>query len=304
MSANKYKDKLILGTVQFGLNYGINNTTGKIDTESVNKILDYAYDNQIYLLDTADAYGDSQSKIGNYHRQNPNKRFKILTKFKGVESDKLVEHTRNVLELLAVEKLECLSLHDFSELKKSSVFLNYNKLKELGLTQKIGVSVYTPDECIEALSNELVDTVQIPFNILDNENRWAQAFEFREKIKRPTEIHSRSCFLQGLLYKNTQQILSDTPYLKDLAGSLQEARSEAEKFNKTAAEYSINYCFQNTNISAVLIGVDSIEQLIQNLTAIEKSLPQDAFKKINNIQIRNPDLLNPSKWPALKEQLL
>lgn len=301
MLAKTYQKKFILGTVQFGLNYGINNRRGKIEKTLAHEILNYAYDHDINSLDTADAYGDSQKTIGDFHSANPGKRFKVLTKFKNIEPESLVEHTRKTIELLNVEQLDCLSLHDFNELKNSSTFMGYNQLKEMGLTKKIGVSVYTPEECREALSNDLVDTVQIPFNILDNENRWNDVFKFKNQLKRPTEIHSRSCFLQGLLYKSARQIETDTPYLKDLTLPLQLASNGAHQFNKTVAEYSLNYCFQNPDISGVLIGVDSLEQLQQNLMALETILPFSAFEKIKDVKVANSDLLNPSKWTFLKE---
>ena len=70
--------KLILGTVQFGLHYGVNNTTGKPSKENIKSILDSAYNSGIQLLDTAEAYGDSQNKIGEYHKNSTNK-FNIIT---------------------------------------------------------------------------------------------------------------------------------------------------------------------------------------------------------------------------------
>ena len=74
------KSKLILGTVQFGMDYGINNNDGKPSFEKVKDILDFAYLKGIRLLDTAESYGDSQSRIGEYHKITSHK-FKIITKF-------------------------------------------------------------------------------------------------------------------------------------------------------------------------------------------------------------------------------
>ena len=56
--------KLMLGTVQFGMNYGVANTTGKPSFETVKAILKEAYDGGINALDTAPEYGDSEEVIG------------------------------------------------------------------------------------------------------------------------------------------------------------------------------------------------------------------------------------------------
>ena len=72
--------KIILGTVQFGLNYGINNTRGKVPVQEVHRILDYAYSKGIMTLDTAAGYGDSEEIIGDYLVSNSDKKFEIITK--------------------------------------------------------------------------------------------------------------------------------------------------------------------------------------------------------------------------------
>jgi aryl-alcohol dehydrogenase-like predicted oxidoreductase len=58
--------KLILGTVQFGLEYGVNNQKGIPSSNEIKKILDFAFKRKINILDTAEAYGNSQERIGEY----------------------------------------------------------------------------------------------------------------------------------------------------------------------------------------------------------------------------------------------
>lgn len=293
-------NKIILGTVQFGLNYGIHNQSGKMSQEEISKVLLLAHENNIRILDTADAYGDSQQQIGLFQK-NKNIQFHILTKYKGVPADELKTHTNKVLQTLHSPKLACLSLHDFKELSDANLMSGYRDLKNLGLTEKIGVSVYTPDECLTALKHEFIDVIQIPFNVLDNENRWHKAFEYKAKLNRKVEVHARSSFLQGLLYKNSQQINSDTPYLADLIPSMETLRKVAEEYKKSLAEYSLSYCLQNKNINSVLIGVDSAMQLQNNLNCIKKTLEPEAFDVVSKIKINNERLINPSQWPSLKE---
>ena len=57
-------NKLALGTVQFGLDYGVTNYNGQVATREVRNILDYAKDNGIDTLDTASGYGNSEKILG------------------------------------------------------------------------------------------------------------------------------------------------------------------------------------------------------------------------------------------------
>ncbi len=75
-----YNDKIALGTVQFGINYGISNTHGKTNANEVNDILTFAKEVGINTLDTAYAYGDSEQVIGNIPISND---YKIITKYSG-----------------------------------------------------------------------------------------------------------------------------------------------------------------------------------------------------------------------------
>ena len=142
--------KLILGTVQFGLNYGINNIVGKPSKKNIKSILDSAYNNGIQLLDTAEAYGDSQNKIGEYHNNSTNK-FNVITKFSSNAegfSLNIIERVHNNLKILDVDKLYCYMFHSFDDFENH--FENYRKelrlLKKNGIIDNIGVSVYTNNE--------------------------------------------------------------------------------------------------------------------------------------------------------------
>src|SRR5258706_13660907 len=164
--------KFILGTVQFGLPYGINNGLGKPDQHEVNSILDFAYQSGIRLLDTAEAYGDSQEVIGKYHRQSAN-RFEIITKFSSKRDDlpvQLKERIKRNLETLAVDSLYSYMFHSFSDFKSyyQAFQSELRELKQTGVVQRLGVSVYTNQEIEELLKVDDIDLIQLPFNLLDN----------------------------------------------------------------------------------------------------------------------------------------
>ena len=168
-------DKLILGTVQLGLNYGVNTTSGKPSLETAFNILNLAYDSGIRTIDTAEAYGDSQEVIGRYIKQIPNKKFKIITKLsanKILNKGELIKHIKATCNILNVQCLEGYMFHNYQSFKNNS-FLYQELLdaKKEGIINKAGISLYTNEEIEDIITNyKNFDYIQFPFNLLDNEN--------------------------------------------------------------------------------------------------------------------------------------
>ena len=197
-------NKLILGTVQFGLNYGINNSIGKLTEDQVFELLETAYELGIRTLDTAEAYGNAHSIISNFHKQSK-KRFNIISKYSSSNFDypiDLVERIQVHCSNFNVNSLEGYMFHSYDDFK-----MNINNdpnvldnIKNSGLVKKIGVSVYSNDEIEDLLNFKNINLIQLPFNLFDNEY---QRKEILEKAKkRNIEIHTRSVFLQGLFFKD------------------------------------------------------------------------------------------------------
>ena len=114
---------LSLGTVQLGMNYGINNATGKPDAETSNAILNLAAENGINVLDTAGAYGDSELVIGKWLQTvKPEHRPFIVTKVTGFTpgsypavKEFLQKKVALSKERLGMEQLDMLMIHNFDE---------------------------------------------------------------------------------------------------------------------------------------------------------------------------------------------
>ena len=286
--------KLILGTVQFGLNYGVNNTVGKPSKENIKSILDSAYNSGIQLLDTAEAYGDSQNKIGEYHN-NSTYKFNVITKFSSnVEefSLNIIERVHNNLKILDVDKLYCYMFHSFDDFE--NYFDNYRKdlllLKKHGIIDNIGVSVYTNNELESVLKFDEISLVQLPFNLLDNDNKRRSILK-KAKIK-GIEIHTRSVFLQGLFFKKTSELGDKIKPLEPYLRSLNDLCDKDYKINDLA----LNYVCNKKNIDRVLIGVDNVVQLKANIASEKRNIQKEIFKKIEAIDVKEIELLNPSNW--------
>lgn len=284
--------KIILGSVQFGIHYGINNAAGIPDDRELNRILDYAYASGIQSIDCAEAYGNALDRIAKYQIASGNK-FKIISKLKSIDdewsaSDKINE----ILVKLGSTAFEAMLLHDVLKYLSNPELINIlAAVKAKGLIKKIGVSIYTNEQFVRAIADKEIDIIQLPFNLLDNESlRGPLLLEAKAAGK---TIHVRSVFLQGLFFKN----LDDLPAaLRSLTPALQEIAEIAAEFKMSVQALALAYSLQNPLIDGVIIGVDSLAQLQDNIIAGSTHLSQSCISSINSIKIPDTTLLNPSTW--------
>lgn len=285
-------NKLILGTVQMGVPYGINNTTGKISLDNSLEILNYAFKNGIEILDSAEAYGNAHAVIGAFHEKYPAKRFEIITKLPNQLEEDIVEKVDSYLNELKVNQLHALLFHSFSSYQNNKN--NFDGLRTLKLNKKIkniGVSVYTNVEMEEVLLNDEIDIIQLPFNLFDNTNLREEILE-KAKSKGKT-IHTRSALLQGLFFKNANE---ENKTVQSLKTELILLSDISKKHNISISELALSYCADQNTIDNVLIGVDSINQLKDNIQSVNYKIKTEVIDEINSIHVKNLDLLNPSLW--------
>lgn len=274
--------KLVLGTVQFGLEYGIN-SQGRPSEQAVGQILKYASDNGIEILDTSAGYGNSEKVLGAVVPMSGGK-FKIISKYPENPHSVKVALTET-LDKLGVETIYGYLLHHFEVYKDNpSVWREFEEVKRENKVDKIGFSLYSHRE-LELIfeRDDKFDLVQFPYNIFDRQ------FEpyLKELKNRGVEIHVRSTFLQGLLFKNVDALPEK---LKPLKKYLIELNEYAEKEELSVAQVALNYNLQNKNIDGVLVGVDNVAQLQENIEAI-------CNRTIDlNIDVKEKELLNPVNW--------
>lgn len=290
-------DKLILGTVQFGLNYGINNQSGRPEFEEVCHILDTAYQAGICLLDTAEAYGNAQQVIGAYHAKAIH-RFNVITKFDHrmpLGEGGIGQRIQQDLDELQVASLYAYMFHSYKDYE--AYFKPFqHELEALiseGKIGKIGVSVYTNTELTAVIEQGLVSLVQIPFNLLENTLQRGQLID-RAKQK-GIEVHTRSVFLQGLFFMDLERIPLQ---LKPLVPYLNQLNEIAQAENLSMQALALNYAIYNEGIDCVLIGTERKEQLLENLRSIQATSLGAWMKKVDQIEVNEVELLNPVNWKA------
>tara|TARA_R110002073_G_scaffold325056_1_gene503572 strand:+ start:7750 stop:8619 length:870 start_codon:yes stop_codon:yes gene_type:complete len=285
--------KIILGTVQLGLDYGINNTHGKPSLGEAFQILNYAYDNGIRILDTAEAYGNSQEVIGLFHDEYPEKKFKIITKLNEANCKlNLSQRISENCNTLNVEQLDCYMLHNYTVLKKNEeLYFKLQEVRKNTFTHKIGISLYSNEEIEDVLNNyEEFDVLQVPFNLFDNEIKRGKLLS--KAKEKGFEVHTRSVFLQGLFFKS----IEDLPEKLTQIIKYQKMLDEISKHSDISiVELAIQYVLQKIYIDKMLIGVDTIDQLKRNIFLASKKskVPHSTIDKINVLE---KELLNPSNW--------
>ena len=161
--------QLCLGTVQFGMHYGIHNTLGRQPTEEeVFCVLDAALDTGICMFDTASAYGTSEELLGRYGLAA--RGGQIISKLHpAVDGERrhVRDEVQRSLTRLSVTSLYCYMLHRVEDLDDASVMDAMEDAKARGWTDKIGVSIYSPEDAMRAAEDSRIDVIQVPYNVLD-----------------------------------------------------------------------------------------------------------------------------------------
>lgn len=303
--------KLVLGTAQLGLGYGIANTNGQPSREDGRKIIKAAIVNGVKCLDTARAYGNSEEVIGSVLNDGWKGRVDIVTKLLPLNAcpvdadiatvnafvDASVYRTASAL---GVQKIDTLLLHRSSDLHAWNGYA-WKRLiehRENGLIKALGISVQTPDELILALENAEVAHIQLPLNLLDW--RWHKIGQKIQQTKdcRILKVHVRSVLLQGLLN-------SDDPthwlraHVDNPERIVRWMNDMCQKFGRTSiADLCVGFVMGIPWVDGVVVGVENMEQLSENITlAGNIPLKYGQIKFINDtrpkLEVRS---LNPSLW--------
>jgi aryl-alcohol dehydrogenase-like predicted oxidoreductase len=280
--------KIIIGTANFGLSYGIK--PKKIINKEILKILNYSSKIGIDTIDTAKNYGNSENIIG---KHNGNK-FKIISKLPKL--DKKIKNVNLHIEKLILDtlkKLKCRSIyailiHDPETLMNKNgkkIFNILQQLKQRGLITKIGVSIYDFSQINFLIKKYNLDILQVPFNIVDR--RLIEKKILEKLNKKHIEIHIRSIFLKGLLLKKNPP--KKFIKWKNIWLSLKRYKKNSELKNLT---YCIQFVKKYSKIDRIIIGVDTLGQFKE----IIKEFKTKRKISIPNISSNDKKLINPSLW--------
>lgn len=283
--------RLALGTVQFGLPYGVANQTGQVSRDDATTILDHAWTMGLDTLDTAIAYGESEQRLGEIGVG----RWRIISKLPAMPescpdiSGWVRKSVSDSLERLKVNRLCGLLLHRPQQLlgeKGYALYKVLDDLKQLGVVGKIGISIYDPQELEALISSYRFDLVQAPFNVLD---RRLMTSNWLTKLKQAgTEVHARSVFLQGLMLMNATNRPARFQKWQPLWDKWHEWLIEREL---SPLQACLGFVLAHAEIDRVIVGVDTLAQLQEVLSTVKVS-PNPPVE----LNCEDADLINPSRW--------
>lgn len=263
-------NKIALGTVQFGMNYGISNTTGQVSFDEIAKILDFCRYHDIGTIDTAQGYGESEKKLGHFDLSD----FKVITKLIGSA------HLETSLDNLRLNSVYGLLFHRENECNDQT-WKEFETYKTQGLVKKIGVSVYSPVVLEELIDRYPIEIVQFPMNILDQ-----RFVPLLGKLKqKKIEVHTRSTFLQGLLLMDlipeyflpVSDIINAIPYPR--------------------LEYSLAFVKDQSSVDRMVLGVTKLQDLKEIIDAYNAEVERVDYSQFAIIDER---YINPSMWKVKK----
>jgi aryl-alcohol dehydrogenase-like predicted oxidoreductase len=276
--------KLALGTVQFGIDYGITNRDGQASTDEVRKILNFSKENGIDTLDTASGYGDSERVLGEIGVND----YQVITKTESLELgvNGVIQSFKQSLNNLKIDSVNGLLIRakDVQEKEADSLYEALERLKKEGLINKIGFSAYTPEQVDFLIANFDFDLIQVPFNVFDS--RLIQGRQLQALKNKNVEVHVRSVFLQGALLD-----FGNLPkYFSTWDQQFKGYQSMVKESGLSLLEYALNFVLNIKEIDKVLVGVSSERQLREIVQAVRSRDTLEAYP-INDI-----NLLNPSLW--------
>lgn len=284
--------RLALGTVQFGMQYGVANTGGQVRFDDVRTILDKAGFAGLDTIDTAIGYGDSERRLGDLGVE----RWQVISKLPSIPAfctdvaGWVNESIRGSLARLRIKRLRGLLLHDSKQLTSGSGPELYRALREIqerGLVEKIGISIYGVEELEAIWSRYSLDIVQAPFNIIDR--RLATSGWLRQLRGAGTEVHARSVFLQGLLLMDSH---SRPPYFRRWQGLWKHWDSWLSVETLSPLRACLAFVSSYSEIDRVIVGVDNSLQFDEVVAGFSSVIPAPP----SDLASEDPDLINPSRW--------
>ncbi len=285
--------RLMLGTVQFGLEYGVANVAGKPSFDSVCEIIKTAYEGGVRALDTAAAYGTSEEVVGRALEQlGLREAMTVVSKVPPIdakndaEAERLIEQSvLRSLQRLRLKRLEVCLLHREEDIRYMPLMV---KMVDKGLIGGAGVSLDSDRYLAQAAS---ACNIQLPHNVLDRrfDSFWPVA------VQNKIHVFCRSVYLQGLLLMPEEKIRPGLAEVIPVRRTLEEIAAQA---GYTMSELCMRYVLSNPAISSVLTGVDTVAQMRENLRlAALGPLPVEVLERVRSCVPELPEsLIRPALW--------
>jgi len=287
-----------LGTAQLGLPYGVSNRCGQPSEEEAAAILECALAGGVETIDTAPAYGEAEALLGRLLPATAG--VGIVTKTPPLASeevsvgdcDAVARSAERSLERLGRERLDGLLLHHGAELALpggKQLAARLAALREAGLVEKLGVSVYDRAELDAARERLEIDLVQLPLNAFDQ--RLLRDGTLAELREAGVAVHVRSAFLQGLLLMEVAELPAS---LAAAAGPLRRFEELRRRRGLSRIEAALGPLRDQPGVDVVLVGANSARELRECVAAMREVAPGGGLSE--ELAVADPELIDPRRW--------
>ena len=294
--------ELCLGTVQFGLDYGVFNTPKK-DPDYCIRCLDYATQNGINAIDTATAYGTAEEITGQFLEKHTVPREKLYISTKHLPnilddckpSEYVSEIRKNLqksLDTLHTDYVDAYYFHSSRYAFQPELLEAIRVMQKEGLAKMVGVSVYYPDEAKACFANGNINCVQMPYSLFDHRMKEEGVFEAGKDAGFHMDV--RTVFIKGLIRLKSEEVPEHLAKAKPILNRLDQL---CEDTGYSRIDIALGYVKRESSVSHLVFGIRSLEQLKEDMESFSKDIPEDVFSEADKLFADiETDLVVPSLW--------
>jgi len=297
---------MMLGTVQFGLPYGVANQTGQPSYDEVVRIVAAAYEGGVNCFDTAAAYGTSEEVLGNALRElGLTDKVIVATKVLPLTDAELAEPAlafpaieRSVESSRQKLRIDCLPIVLFHRETDAAHMEGLARLRDRGWLKFYGVSCNNFAGPAQEFAAS-VQALQIPANIIDR--RHLQPGFLQTTTANHVALFIRSVYLQGLLVMPEHDIPAS---LREILPTRRMLAELAQQAGLSLQELAVRFILSQAGVTSVLVGVESVAQVVDNLRLFGgQPLPDDILIPLQRLSFDlSESLITPSQWPSRASQ--
>ena len=293
---------LCLGTVQFGMDYGVFDTPKK-DPAYCIRCLDYATQNGVNAIDTATAYGDAERIVGEFLAQKTISRDRLFISTKHLPNilddctrDNYVsvirENLQKSLLTLNTDYVDAYYFHSSRYAFQPELLEAISIMQKEGLAKKVGVSVYYPEEALACFADPHINCIQAPYSIFDH--RMKESGVFKTGAESGFNIDVRTVFVKGLIRLKYNEIPEHLIKARPILAKLDDVCAQT---GFSRIELAMGYVKRETEINHLVFGIRSLEQLQEDIASFSKKIPDSIFDEIDKeFSGISTDLVIPSLW--------
>ena len=276
--------EIVLGTWQFDSSLWSATDVGKVEAT-----VHAAIDAGITLLDTAEAYGDSEELIGKALKGRRDD-IQILTKMNRTAGE-VRQTVEQSLRRLQTDYIDIYMAHyPPKDRPFYSVLAELDKLREEGKIRALGVSNFNREQLAESLGVVRFDACESPFNLLWREIELNGVMDFCRENE--IAVLSYSSMAQGLLAGafvdqdipndiHAENKLFKNGFFERSNAVAREVAGVAEAAGVSTAQAALSWVLGQDGITAAIAGAEEPWQIADAARATEVELPQPDRQRLS-----------------------